>query len=684
MYKIILFIISLSSSYAQINPLNIEIVRDYYGVPHIYGKTDADTAYGLAWAHSEDDFMTIQKAYLAGNGMLSKYLRNDGIIVDFLTEFIESKKTVDKLFNTLSVDFVNILEGYSQGINRFAKLNPEKVLAKELFPITPRKMLHYSFLQLFISNGADKLVSKIISNNTVDLSNLGINEDIQGSNTFAFNNNKTKNHETYLAINTHQPLDGPNSWYEVHLNSEEGTNILGATFAGAPCVLTGVNENLAWTHTVNYPDKADLFKLKMHDSKKNIYLVDGKEHPLEVYKAKLKYRILGINININKKYYKSIFGPTLKNKSGYYSVRTPSLYNIKALEQWWRMNKAKSFDEFYSVLNMKSIPGYNIGYADKNDTIFYISNGIIPIRNENTDWTKIVDGSRSENLWEEYFDIKDLPQVVNPTSGFIYNANHSPFKSTGGNENPKEEDFSKTMNFETYDNNRSTRIINLINSYESINYEDFKEIKYDNKLPRPLNYNFLDINTIWEINAKEYPEISDVILNIQKWDMSTNSTSVGAANYAILYYLLIDKFKGVTNKKIFSEVEIIELISSTKEYLIKFFGTVNIELGHFQKLVRGEKEIGIFGLPDVITAMKGVNYEDGKIKITHGESYISLVKFKDGKVEVETVISYGSSDNPNSNHYNDQMDLYSKFKTKKMSLDKSKVYKEAIKIYNPK
>ena len=684
MYKIILFIISLSSSYAQINPLNIEIVRDYYGVPHIYGKTDADTAYGLAWAHSEDDFMTIQKAYLAGNGMLSKYLRNDGIIVDFLTEFIESKKTVDKLFNTLSVDFVNILEGYSQGINRYAKLNPEKILVKELFPITPRKMLHYSFLQLFISNGADKLVSKIISNNTLDLSNLGINEDIQGSNTFAFNNNKTKNHETYLAINTHQPLDGPNSWYEVHLNSEEGTNILGATFAGAPCVLTGVNENLAWTHTVNYPDKADLFKLKMHDSKKNIYLVDGKEHPLEVYKAKLKYRILGINININKKYYKSIFGPTLKNKSGYYSVRTPSLYNIKALEQWWRMNKAKSFDEFYSVLNMKSIPGYNIGYADKNDTIFYISNGIIPIRNENTDWTKIVDGSRSENLWEEYFDIKDLPQVVNPKSGFIYNANHSPFKSTGGNENPKEEDFSKTMNYETYDNNRSTRIINLINSYESINYEDFKEIKYDNKLPRPLNYNFLDINTIWEINAKKYPEISDVILNIQKWDMSTNSTSIGAANYAILYYLLIDKFKGVTNKKIFSEVEIIELISSTKEYLIKFFGTVNIELGHFQKLVRGEKEIGIFGLPDVITAMKGVDYEDGKIKITHGESYISLVKFKDGKVEVETVISYGSSDNPNSNHYNDQMDLYSKFKTKKMSLDKSKVYKEAIKIYNPK
>ena len=685
MYKIILlFCCSITVSYGQINPQDIEIVRDSYGVPHIYGKTDADTAYGLAWVHSEDDFTTIQKAYLAGNQLLSSYLRNDGIIVDFLSQFIESEKTVNELFDTLSIDFIKILEAYSQGINRYAELNPEKVLVKDLFPVTPRKMLNYSFLQLFISNGADKLVSSIISNNTIDLSNLGINEDIQGSNTFAFNNSKTKNGETYLAINTHQPLDGPNSWYEVHLNSEEGTNILGATFAGAPCVLTGVNKHLAWTHTVNYPDKADLFKLKMHDSKKNIYLVDNKEYKLEKHKAKLKYRVLGINIGIYKTYYKSIFGPTLKNKSGYYSVRTPSLYNIKALEQWWRMNKATSFNEFYGILNMKSIPGYNIGYADKKDTIFYISNGIIPIRNEKNDWTKIVDGSKSENLWEEYYDIKDLPQVINPKSGFIYNANHSPFKSTGWSENPKQEDYSKTMNYETYDNNRSTRIIDLINSNESINYEKFKEIKYDNKLPRPLNYNFLDINSIWEINADKYPEISDVILNIQKWDMATNSNSVGAANYAVLYYLLINKFKNIKYKKVFDEIEMVELIRSTKKYLLKYFDSTNTELGDFQKLVRGDKEIGIFGLPDVITAMKGSKYKDGKIKITHGESYISLVKFKDEKVEIETIMSYGSSDNPNSKHYNDQMDLYSKFKTKKMTLDKVEVYKKGVKVYNPK
>jgi len=684
MYNIFIFIFSITFSFSQINPKHVEIVRDSFGVAHIYGKTDADTAYGLAWAHSEDDFLTIQKAYLAGNGLLSKHLNNKGIIVDFLNQFIESKISVKALYGSLSNEFIKILEAYSEGINKYAKLNPKKILVKNLFPITPEKMLNYSFLQLFISNGADRLVGNIISNNTVDLSNLGINDDIQGSNTFAFNNYKTKNDETYLAINTHQPLDGPNSWYEVHLNSEEGTNILGATFAGAPCILTGVNEYLGWTHTVNYPDKADLFKLKMHNKKKNIYLVDGKELELEVFKAKLTFNFLGIKLPISKKYYKSIFGPTLKNKSGYYSVKTPSLYNIKALEQWWKMNKAKSFNEFYEILNMKSIPGYNIGYADRNDTIFYISNGIIPIRNEKNDWTKIIDGSKSENLWSKYYEISELPQVINPKSGFIYNANHSPFKSSGIKDNPNPNNFSKTMNFETYDNNRSTRIRNLIHSYDTINYSIFKRIKYDNSLPKPLNYNFLDINAIWNINADKYPKIADVITNIQKWNMNTNANSIGASNYAVLYYLLIENYKGISNKKVFSEDEIIELIKLTKKYLLKHFKSVHIKLGDFQKLVRGEKEIGIFGLPDVITAMKGTKYIDGKIKITHGESYISLVKFSPKGVEIESIISYGSSDDPNSKHYNDQMDLYSKFKTKKMSLDKEENYKNAVKIYNPK
>ena len=92
----------------------------------------------------------------------------------------------------------------------------------------------------------------------------------------------------------------------------------------------------------------------------------------------------------------------------------------------------------------------------------------------------------------------------------------------------------------------------------------------------------------------------------------------------------------------------------------------------------------IWGMPDVIIAMNASNYKDGKVKVTHGESYIQFAKFSEKGTEIESVISYGSSDHINSEHYNDQMEMYSKFQTKKMSFDKNEVYKNAKKIYHPK
>ena len=678
---IIIFVLSFSPISSQINPKNIEIVRDQYGVPHIYGKTDAEVAYGLAWAHSEDDFKTIQQGYLAGNGLLSKHIGINGAGADLITQVIESKETVNKLFHTLSPEFVKVLEGYSAGMNKYAETYPEKILVKKLFPITPRKMARYSFLQLFIANGADRLVRNVFENNVN--SDFIYQNEMNGSNAIALNSNKTGKKETFLAINPHQPFDGPTSWYEAHLISEEGTNIIGATFAGAPCILIGVNKHLAWTHTVNYPDKADIFKLQMHPKKKGVYLVDKKEFKLETKKAKAYIKILGIPIKVSRKFYKSIYGPTLKNKSGYYSIRTPSLYNIKSLEQWWKMNKAKSFSEFYEIIKTRNLPGYNIGYADKNDTIFYISNGIIPKRDERYNWRGVVPGNTKKTLWNEYYNIEDLPQVINPKSGFIYNANHSPFKSTSEDENPKAENFSKTMGYELYDNNRSTRLLQLIESHDKIDFETFRKIKNDRTFPTPMNYNFVDINNIFEMVPENYPEFAELLESIQSWDRTADADSYGAGTYAMFYYQANKYYKSYINKK-YSKELIADILLEVKSKMLNDFKTTKVKLGDFQKLVRGDKEIPIFGLPDVITAMRGVTHENGKIKISHGESYVGLVRFTENGPEYESVSPYGTSDDPNSPHYGDQMEMLSEFKTKKMTFDRDLIISNSKRIYNPK
>ena len=679
---ILLFLSTSFTSFSQINPDRIEIIRDNYGVPHIYAPSDAEVAYGFAWAQAEDHFKLIQEAYLAGNGLLGKRIGLKAAGADFLTQLIQSEEIVNELYGTLDKKFITLTEAFAAGLNAYAKKHPKEILEKKLFPLTVKKLLRYTQLQLFISNGADKLVSGII-NNSLSWP-YKIEEDSKGSNLIAISRNRTGSDETFLAINTHQPLEGPTSWYEAHLVSEEGTNIIGAAFPGTHCILTGANEYLGWTHTVNYPDKADVYALEMHPKKKNVYMVDGKPFTLEKYKAKLTLKFLGINIAIKKKFYKSIFGPTLKNKTGFYSVRTPSTTNITAIEQWWKMNKATNFSEFYEALEMKALPGYNIGYADRNDTIFYISNGKIPIRAKGYDWTDVVPGNTSETLWNTYYDIKDLPQVVKPKSGFVYNANHSPFKSSSAADNPNPDDYAKEMNFETYDNNRSTRLLHLLEEEERIDYKRFKRIKYDHQLPTPLQYNYMDLNPLFDMKPSDYPEVSTLLSDIQNWDRITNPSSYGAGAYASLYYQLTPFYYQLGKDRVFTKEALYEALKITKAHLKTYFNAERIQLGEFQHLVRGNKELPIFGLPDVVTAMKGVPYKDGKIKITHGESYIGLVRFTPAKTYYESVISFGNSRRPESPHYTDQMELYSNFETKTMSFDRAEVMKTAKKVYAPK
>ncbi len=685
MKKIVFLLFAISiyfKGYSQINPDHIEIIRDNYGVPHIYAATDPEVAYGFAWAQAEDHFKLIQEGYLAGNGLLGKLIGLKGAGADFLTQLIQSEETVNKYYNTLDKKFIALAEAFAAGLNAYSKKHPEEILEKKLFPLTVKKLLRYTQLQLFISNEADKLVSGIV-NNSLSWP-YKIEEDSKGSNFIAVSRNRTGSDETFLAINTHQPLEGPTSWYEAHLVSKEGTNIIGAAFPGTPCILTGANEYLGWTHTVNYPDKADVFALQMHPKKKDVYLVDGKPYKLEKFKAKLTVKFLGINIPIKKKFYKSIYGPTLKNKTGVYSVRTPSTTNITAIEQWWKMNKATNFSEFYEALEMKALPGYNIGYADRNDTIFYISNGKIPIRAKGYDWTDVVPGNTKETLWDSYYDIKDLPQVVKPASGFVYNANHSPFKSSSEADNPIAENFAKEINFETYDNNRSTRLLKLLEEEERIDYKRFKRIKYDHQLPTPLQYNYMDLNPLFDMKVADYPEVSTLLTDIQNWDRITNPTSYGAGAYASLYYQLTPFYYQLGKDRVFTKEALYEALKITKAHLKTYFNAERIQLGEFQKLVRGDKELPIFGLPDVVTAMRGQPYKDGKIKITHGESYIGLVRFTPNKTYFESVISFGNSRRPESPHYTDQMELYSNFETKKMSFDRSDVMKTAKRVYAPK
>ncbi len=668
--------ISLQSQ-AQINPSKIDIIRDKYGVPHIFGKTDPEVAYGLAWAHAEDDFETIQQSLMAGKAMLAQYQGKKGASIDYIVHLLRIPELVEERYETdLAPDFKKLLEGYSAGLNAYAAKHPKEVLLKKIFPVTPKDMVQYSVLQLCVLSGADKALAAIFGGTVPLLENY----KTQGSNAFAFNSNKTTDGKVYLAINAHQPLEGPVAFYEAHLSSEEGWNILGANFPGAPSILHGVNEHLGWAHTVNDPDKLDVYQLEINQDKKTQYKFDGKWETLEEKVAPLKVKIAGLKINIKKKAYWSKYGPTIITDRGTFSIRMPAQMDIRGLEQWYRFNKAKNFTEFKAALNMKAIPGYNIVYADKYDTIYYISNGRIPVRDKNYNWKITLPGNTSATLWNQLHPIDALPQVLQPKSGFVYNTNHSPFHSTEGSENPRVTDI--TMGYETLENNRSKRFEEMLKPLNKVNYEDFKRIKFSRQFPSNFYFPYT-IDTLFLLDETKYTDIADLISNLKTWDKIGNAESVGAGTFFMVTHTVYDNRALYLKQKTITENQAVEILRAAKNKMLTSFNRTNLQLGDIQKLVRGNMVLPLPGLPDVLAPMYSIPYKDGMYKGNQGDAYIELVRFtKDGPI-IESLNVYGASARKNSPHYTDQMDMYVKQQTKTMTLNKATVYQQAVKKYNP-
>ena len=674
-----LLIAGLNAS-AQINPANITIARDSFGVPHIFAPTDPEVAYGIAWAHAEDDFETLQLVVLSGKAKLGTGLGKKGAEADYVINLLRIRKTVEEQWNTLSPDFLALIKGYVQGLNAYAKAHPAEIKYKKAFPFDEKEYMTAVVFSISLFCGVDQVLPQILGGKIATIP--GFNP--QGSNAFAMNSAKTTTGESFLAINAHQPQEGPVAFYEAHLQSEQGWNMLGGLFPGGCLIFHGTNENLGWAHTVNYQDKIDVYQLEINPTNKNQYKFDGEWLTLEENKAKLKVK--GIPVTISKSIYWSKYGPTVKTDKGVFSMRVPAIMDIKALEEWYRMNKAKNFTEFYKALSMTSLPMFNIMYADRYDTIFYISNGKMPRRNPDPkyNWKSTLPGNTSATLWTGFKPIGELPQYVNPPSGYLFNTNHSPFLASNKTQHPVDlSKIDKNDGYEMYHNNRSQRVTELLYNNERVDYNSFKRIKFDQQLPKELKYTY-GIDSMLNLNANDYPVMKEVITNFQSWDRKAIANSKGAAVFLLVYDHVAKKLTGTPARQL-TKAESVEAYQYVHDYMIKYFGKTDLVLGDIQKLVRGNDVRPTWGLPDVLTAAYTEPYKDGMRKVNSGDAYICFVRYqKDGSLPlIESVNTFGASMHPESPHYKDQMTMFQNQQTKSMTLDKKEVLRTAKSIYHP-
>ena len=670
----------------------IEIIRDSFGVPHIYASTDAEVAYGLAWAQCEDDFMTLQEQMSAIKGRYGEIKGKDGIVADFGIKFMGLREVVEAKYESdISADFKKVLEGFVDGANAYARLNPHRLLLKDLFPLHEHDLVVGYLLGLVNLSGAGNDLGSIMDGSITQ----ALEQDLPtGSNAIAVSKRKNPEGNTLLAINSHQPLEGWYSWYEAHLVSDEGTNILGGTFPGGVTIFHGVNENLGWAHTVNHADFSDVYQLTMHPEHALTYRFDGEWLQLKEKKYKSWLKVWGpIKIPINRSIYESVYGPTFETENGFFSWRYVANQDIRAAEQWYRMNKATDLQSFLQAIDIQGIPSTNVVYADKNDNIYYLSNGRLPRRNENYNWKGILPGDTSATLWhpKEIFTIDYLPQIMNPECGYVFNTNNTPFTSSGDPCDPDEPYINKTMGYQPtgMENNRSKRLSSLLVGNDSITYQKFSEIKFDIQYPDTLIApQMINLELMLKLKAEDHPEIASTIRSFEGWDRRMTLDSEEATLFILSLRYLQTKLESEYRWRRGSEImesDVTQAFAKAQQYLMDHFGALEVPLKDFQIHSRGDQIFPIEGGPDVLAAIHSRPIDDGRYRAVAGESYIMMVQFTPQGPIIETVNAFGSNAIAGDPASTNQMELFVSKQLKPMSLNLEEIKNgNSVRITHPK
>ena len=655
---------SLKNSGSQ---YDVRILRDTWGVPHIYGKTDPDAAFGLAYAHSEDDFVTIQQTLLSARGMLASVYGQGAAANDFMVGLLRVWDQVNAGYDTaLAPETKALVEAYAAGVNRYAAQHPGQVLTTALFPVTGKDVVAASVVKSPLFFGLDSTLGDLFKDKRAEeispkpaTSSIGsLFETEFGSNTLAVGPSRSADGSTFLDVNSHRPWSGPVAWYEAHVHSEQG-----ALFPATPVIVHGHNHNLGWAFTVNSPDLTDVYVLDINPNNPLQYKYDGAWLTLEERQVPIRVRLTGrLVITVNQAVYWSVYGPTVKRPHGTYSIRYAGYGRVDIFQELYRMNKASNFKEWQTAVKEGGLPCFNVGYADKEGNIYYLYNAMLPLRKPGYDWSIYLPGDTSDTLWTGYLPFEKLPQVLNPPSGFIQNANSSPFFTTSGAGNPDPAQYPASMGIETYPTNRSLRAVELFSADPAITFEKFTEDKFD--VSYSPNGNMARYVKVIRDASFTAPDLAVGQGLVDQWDLKANPESTTAAVMMLTLNYLPEFNKeihlGSLEQTQASPEEILMAYSKAVKLLKEKFGRLDVPWGQVNRLMRGNVDLPVGGGPDLLHATYGDIQGDGRIKNNTGDSFVQLVAWdKQGHVKAFSIHQFGSATlDDRSPHYADQSPLF--------------------------
>ncbi|WP_310497928.1 penicillin acylase family protein [Sandarakinorhabdus sp.] len=642
---------------------DVRIVRDTWGVPHIYGKTDADVGYGIALAHAQDDFRNLEETLAAVRGRAGALLGEEGARIDFAGALLDARAVADRRYTTLSMPTRRLVEAYAQGLNDYAASHPGEVRLRGLFPVTGHDVVAGFAMRSPFFFGLDRPLGALIEGKLPPRDAGPADE--RGSNAFAVSARRSDDGTTRLIVNSHQPWEGPVTWWELVVHSDEGWDFAGALFPGAPFPLLGHNRNLGWANTVNRPDLIDTYKLVMDDSGTK-YRFDGKWLPLQSQRIWLRVKVGPLVLPVPRTVYRSAHGPVIVNDQGAFAIRYAGIGDVRQVEQYYRLNKAQDFGQWRAAMAMQAIPGTNFVYADAKGHIGMFYNALFPARATGFDWKGVLPGDTSKTLWTRYLPWGADPMVVDPASGWVANSNNHPFVATAPADNLKRADFAPELGIETFETNRMHRFAALFAGINGpISRDALLRIKFDKGYERTGTAKAW-LDKVLAVDTRKTQGMAAAQRLIRAWDWTLDGDGPADSLVVALF--------GTVGRQSYRGEPLPPAEPKLREVtdlLMNNFGRLDVPLGDFQRLRRGTIDLPVIGGPDALRAVYGDIAADGRRVGNNGDGFVMLVEWPAvGSVRSETIHQFGAATTrTGSPHYADQSPLFVSQRFKAVDFD---------------
>jgi acyl-homoserine lactone acylase PvdQ len=690
---------------------SIKIIRDNWGVPHVYTNTDADAVFGMMFVQCEEYFSKVEDAIISRMGRESEVQGKSAIYKDLWSRLYMDTIQAKALYLKCDPYLKKLCDAYAAGINYYILTHPNSK-PKLLNRIQPWVPLLNNIPSINNSNLTDADVKNMYPLKSLESiafnANNPLQEDVQaGSNGWAISGKNTRDKNPILLINPHSEFYNR---IEVQLVSKEGLNVYGAPFLGEFNIFQGFNEFCGWMHTVTLSDAKDLFIENIKPiSTGYVYEYDSKWIPVDSTKITIHYKKANAIDSVTFMTYKTLHGPVVAKRNNNWLAAKTINENIELLSVHWRITKSKTFNEFKSWLDKRVMTGTNTIYADRAGNIGYWHGNFVPIRDRNLDYTLPVPGNISATNWQGVHALNDIPNYVNPKNGWVQNCNSTPLYGAGYFDTI----MAKKPAYMLPDGHtpRAVNAVRQLNNIHDATIDTILDMCHNAYLSNAAKFIPILIQSYESLgkpaNLKEPIEI------LKNWNFYTDTNSVATTLSVlwvekILQNNLAQLKKPLTNEITYSlangsNISLQNISSTTQLALLdSVISDLNKDLGawkiawgklnRFQRNASGQEpsddlpSLAVTATPAFmgsINAYSSKKSKTSKLRYgTTGNTFVAVVSF--GKrLKAKSIYTGGASSNPKSKHFTDQANGYINHKYKDVNFYLEDVLKHKELVYHP-